>query len=102
MLCSGKRWGVQTDLARRTVAPEAVPLPAELLAVAQRMRDTVPQLADFHPNEANAIEYLQDRGDYLLPHVDDRCDGMQHPQFQGSCGGFRACLDLIVQLSYCA
>lgn len=65
---------MQTDLARRTVAPEAVPLPAELLAVAQRMRDTVPQLADFHPNEANAIEYLQDRGDYLLPHVDDRCD----------------------------
>jgi hypothetical protein len=63
---------VQTDLARRTVSPAAMELPAELLAVAERMRAAVPQLADFHPNEANAIVYRRSRGDYLLPHVDDR------------------------------
>ena len=70
--CRGKRWGVQTDLAARTVSPAAVQLPRELQAVAERMRSAVPQLAEFKPNEANAIVYRRARGDYLLPHVDDR------------------------------
>eukprot|EP00892_Ulva_mutabilis_P000853 jgi/Ulvmu1/10769/UM069_0003.1 len=68
----GKRWGVQTDLGKRTVAPEAVPMPAMLHMLAQRMRDQISQLAEFYPNEANAIEYSRPRGDYLLPHIDDR------------------------------
>ena len=76
--CRGKRWGVQTDLAQRTVVSEAVPLPHMLHVLAQRMRDMIPRMADFHPNEANAIEYRSDRGDYLLPHVDDRCASCAH------------------------
>ena len=63
---------MQTDLTARTVAPAAVELPRELQAVAERMRSAVPQLAEFQPNEANAIVYRRSRGDYLMPHVDDR------------------------------
>jgi hypothetical protein len=64
---------VQVDLAQRTVRPPLEQMPGPLLRLAQRMRAQVPLLRSFHPNEANAIEYLKDRGDYLLPHVDDRC-----------------------------
>lgn len=70
--CRVKRWGVQTDHSARTVMPAAVEMPLELHAVAERMRCAVPQLAEFHPNEANAIVYHRSWGDYLLPHVDDR------------------------------
>lgn len=88
-MCSGKRWGVQTDLSRRTVVPEALPLPQPLQDVAQRMRDTIPHLADFHPNEANAIEYVRQRGDYLLPHVDDRCG--PNAAVHASCSSYTEC-----------
>ncbi|KAK9807572.1 hypothetical protein WJX72_003107 [[Myrmecia] bisecta] len=67
----GKAWGVQMDLGRRIVVAEAVPLPALLQTLAERMR-TLPPLRSFYPNEANAIDYRKSLGHHLAPHVDDR------------------------------
>jgi len=70
---SGKRWGVECDLARRVVRPARLEMPASLERLAARMRALGhPALANFRPNEANAISYRRDAGHRLDPHVDDR------------------------------
>lgn len=60
------------DLRQRTVVEGVTPLPAELHMLIARMQQ-VPCLRNFQPNEANAIDYRQDLGHWLKPHVDDRC-----------------------------
>lgn len=89
--CRSKNWGARTDLLHRRVRPADASLgeqdmPQELLSLAARLRDcvagsrvppSVPQplvaaIKDFHPNEANANEYVRARGDSLTPHFDDR------------------------------
>ncbi|KAK9863461.1 hypothetical protein WJX84_004168 [Apatococcus fuscideae] len=67
----GKAWGVRMDLAKRTVLEPAVPMPPLLLQMAERMR-SLPLLAHFHPNEANAIDYQRACRHRLKAHVDDR------------------------------
>lgn len=67
----GKRWGAEMDLRQRTVVEGVTPLPAELHMLIARMQQ-VPCLRNFQPNEANAIDYRQDLGHWLKPHVDDR------------------------------
>ena len=70
---SGKRWGVECDLARRVVRPARLEMPASLERLAARTRALGhPALANFRPNEANAISYRRDAGHRLDPHVDDR------------------------------
>ncbi len=69
--CRGKAWGVRMDLAKRKVQEATVPMPLLLKQLADRMR-SLPILAKFHPNEANAIDYHRARGNCLKPHVDDR------------------------------
>jgi len=59
------------NLQSRSVLPPTHPMPSILLDLAGRMRD-LPPLADFHPSEANAIEYTRQLGHCLGPHVDDR------------------------------
>ncbi|KAG2484637.1 hypothetical protein HYH03_016590 [Edaphochlamys debaryana] len=71
-LTRGKRWGVLPDYHRRGVAPAVHPLPPLLQALAARMREAVPPLKGFRPNEANALDYRRSRGSWLRPHVDDR------------------------------
>ena len=93
----GKKWGVEVDLKRRTVAsPGRRPMPPELLALAARLRDLAAEdlaaapgggggesrrampraasraVATFAPNEANAIDYRRALGMELEPHCDDR------------------------------
>ena len=88
----GKKWGVEVDLKRRTVAsPGRRPMPPELLAIAARLRDLAAEdlaaggesrrampraasraVATFAPNEANAIDYRRALGMELEPHCDDR------------------------------
>ena len=57
---------------QRAVFPAVVPFPAWLAPLVERLRRVHPMLARFDPNHANAIEYIRARGDYLVPHVDDR------------------------------
>ena len=68
----GKAWGVRTNLATRKMSPPAVPMPAPLLPIIERMRTQVPLLRGFTPNEANAIDYRRRRGHSLTAHCDDR------------------------------
>lgn len=75
----GKRWGVTTDLNRRTVGPPLHPMPPQLLALARRMREALrgaagctSPIANFEPNEANALDYRRDEGHHLKAHCDDR------------------------------
>ena len=67
----GKRWGAEMDLSKRTVVAGSTALPAELIALVQRMQ-LVPLLCSFEPNEANAIDYFKAEGHWLKAHVDDR------------------------------
>ena len=60
------------DLGKRTVVAGATAFPAQLLMLIQRMQ-SIPLLAAFQPNEANAIDYQKALGHWLKPHVDDRC-----------------------------
>jgi alkylated DNA repair protein alkB family protein 4 len=70
---SGKRWGVECDLTRRVVRPARLEMPASLERLAARMRALGhPALANFRPNEANAISYRREAGHRLDLHVDDR------------------------------
>ena len=68
----GKKWGVVMNLAERTVMEARVPFPAWLDGLVLRIRQCIPFLADFAPNEANAISYDRARGDFLRAHVDER------------------------------
>ncbi|KAK3267892.1 hypothetical protein CYMTET_23574 [Cymbomonas tetramitiformis] len=69
----GKRYGVECDLVRRITKPPRFQMPDWLQVVMQRMREVGPPvLADFHPNECNAIDYRRDEGHELLAHCDDR------------------------------
>lgn len=67
----GKRWGAEMDLGKRTVIAGATAFPTQLLMLIQRMQ-SIPLLAAFQPNEANAIDYQKALGHWLKPHVDDR------------------------------
>ena len=67
-----KKWGVQTDLARRRFEPPATPMPDEFRPLVDRMRAQCAELADFRPNEANALDYRRSEGHYLGAHCDDR------------------------------
>ena len=69
----GMRWGVETDLKRRTVAVGS-PMPPELLALTSRMRaiQGSPLFNAFEANEANALKYLKGSGHYLGAHCDNR------------------------------
>ena len=69
----GKRWGVITDLRKRTVSPARVPVPAPLAALAQRMVAAAPTLIPtFNPNGCNAIDYVKAAGHEITAHCDDR------------------------------
>ena len=46
-------------------------MPAQLNMLIERMQ-SLPLLADFKPNEANAIDYHKHQGHWLKAHVDDR------------------------------
>jgi alkylated DNA repair dioxygenase AlkB len=73
----GKAWGANTR-SGQTGRPEVArfdPLPAPLLAIADRMATVAPGQLDhgtWRPNQANAISYTKDRGHYLGAHCDDR------------------------------
>jgi alkylated DNA repair dioxygenase AlkB len=70
---SGKAWGVKTDLKKRTVREGDLAMPAPLLDLVPRMKALAhPLLADWRPNEANAIDYRRQLGHFLGAHVDDR------------------------------
>lgn len=80
---AGKRWGVHCNLRdRRVEAPEhPLPLPLQQIVFSKlshlscwRVLATRrgPKFRSFHPNEANAIDYRRQRGDWLQAHVDDR------------------------------
>ena len=69
----GKRWGVITDLRKRTVSPARVPVPPPLAALAQRMVAAAPTLIpNFKPNGCNAIDYIKAAGHEITAHCDDR------------------------------
>lgn len=59
------------DLGKRTVLEGSTAMPALLSNLIERMQ-SIPLLADFKPNEANAISYHQCQGHWLKAHVDDR------------------------------
>lgn len=83
----GKRWGVHCNLRdRRVSAPEHL-LPSfltETILPRLRLLDIfvnnyksgsrfqTARCSEFHPNEANAIDYRKSMGHYLTSHVDDR------------------------------
>ena len=67
----GKRWGVHCSLRDRRGYHEKDQLPACIAGIIER----VCRLKCFKgciPNEANAIDYYRQAGDYLKSHVDDR------------------------------
>lgn len=67
----GKRWGVHCSLRDRRVYHEKDQLPACIANIIER----VCKLKCFKgciPNEANAIDYYRQAGDYLKSHIDDR------------------------------
>lgn len=80
---AGKRWGVHCNLRDRRVEAPEHPLPTVLQ---QLVLDKLSHLPCWHvlatkrgpkfkafcPNEANAIDYRRQRGDWLQAHVDDR------------------------------
>jgi len=70
----GKRWGVHCNLRHRKVypAPSNLPLPPFLQKLLLPRLQQLRSMGGCHPNEANAIDYWRDRGDYLKAHVDDR------------------------------
>ena len=50
-------------------------MPEQLLQLARRMRSLAPPLppmANFKPNEANALDYRRAQGHYISAHCDDR------------------------------
>ena len=49
------------DLRKRTVTPAIHPMPPMLLALGERMRRSLPLIAHFTPNEANAIGKLKEQ-----------------------------------------
>lgn len=60
------------DLKERKVLPATHELPPLLQSLAERMRASLPALRDFHPTEANAIDYRRADGHVLRAHVDNR------------------------------
>lgn len=67
----GKRWGVHCSLKDRKVYPEENPLPSSLMKIIERIK-SLDIMDGCAPNEANAISYRKNKGDYLRSHVDDR------------------------------
>mmetsp|Transcript_102111 Transcript_102111/g.295439 ORF Transcript_102111/g.295439 Transcript_102111/m.295439 type:complete len:361 (+) Transcript_102111:105-1187(+) len=74
----GKRWGVHCNLRDRKVSAPEQELPVLLQKVVfSRLSQLdcwkrASIVAPFRPNEANAIDYRKQRGDWLQAHVDDR------------------------------
>jgi alkylated DNA repair protein alkB family protein 4 len=67
----GKRWGVHCSLRDRKVYKAENPLPLCVQRVIDRVKMLKP-MKNCIPNEANAIDYRRNNGDYLKSHVDDR------------------------------
>ena len=66
-------WGFEVNLRDRTIGKPRRPMPQILKSLAARMRGGGGDLLrDFHPDEANAIDYRKSKGHELLPHFDDR------------------------------
>ena len=79
--CLSKKWGVVTDLARRTVRPAdpsrgEFEMPALLQPLVARFAEAQRPwhrlLHNFCPNESNSNDYQAARGHYLADHFDDR------------------------------
>ena len=73
----GKNWGLnaRTHDGRLASAPRCEPLPAPIIAIAERMVSLAPDLLEggaWRPNQANAISYTKAKGHYLGGHCDDR------------------------------
>jgi len=68
----GKKWGVNCNLRDKRVYKEVIPMPSFITDL------IIPKLKELKcmkgciPNEANAIDYHKNDGDYLKSHVDDR------------------------------
>ena len=71
-LHEGKRWGVHCNLRDRRVLKEENPLPNFIANILLPKLKRVKCMKGCVPNEANAIDYRKERGDYLKSHVDDR------------------------------
>ncbi|EKX51400.1 hypothetical protein GUITHDRAFT_150889 [Guillardia theta CCMP2712] len=75
--CMTQRWGVVTDLKRRSVRPCSIErgeedLPSFLRAIIEKWINRCEVIAQFHPNEANANSYEKHKGHSLAAHFDDR------------------------------
>ncbi|CAM6129207.1 unnamed protein product [Calypogeia fissa] len=70
----GKAYGnhIFGDYNRKVVSQANSPMPDFVLPYVKRMRDTVPALKEFFPNEMNSIDYRKGNGHYLKAHMDDR------------------------------
>lgn len=68
----GKRWGVHCNLRDKRVSEAEHPLPRFVESLLKPKLRVIQHVADFVPNEANAIDYRRDSGHYLASHVDDR------------------------------
>ena len=76
----GKAWGVRSDLKARRVGPARHAVPSWAQGLARRMRrlgrslagSPLECMAQFRPNDCNAIEYLRAEGHWLKAHSDDR------------------------------
>ena len=68
----GKKWGVDCSLRDRKVYAEQHPLPGPIQKIIQRVTAMDHVMKGCIPNEANAIDYRREKGDYLKSHVDDR------------------------------
>lgn len=73
----GQIWGIRTNLKARQLLEPIHPIPSIFGILIRRMRTGLggPKqnpLAEFYPNEANALDYHRPRGHYLGAHCDDR------------------------------
>jgi alkylated DNA repair dioxygenase AlkB len=69
---NGKRWGVHCNLRDRRVDAPENPLPDFILNMLIPKLKRLSCTKGCIPNEANAIQYYREKGDWLHPHVDDR------------------------------
>jgi len=77
---AGKAYGVRSDLQARRVRAALHAVPAWGRGLARRMRrlgrsvagTPLECMAQFRPNDCNAIEYLRSEGHWLKAHSDDR------------------------------
>ena len=76
----GKAWGVKSELKARRVVPARHAVPSWAQGLSRRMRrlgrslagSPLECMAQFRPNDCNAIEYVRAKGHWLKAHCDDR------------------------------